>query len=252
MKQAKLVLQSQDGQTTQEVPFSKPSLTIGRKPGNDLHFNRAEISGNHAAFTMENNQFYISDLGSTNGTLLNGAQLVAREKYTLQHGDVITITPFRITFLLESTTSETMIEAPPPKPQPQRKGSGTEPDLAARLGTGTEEQNKEAYGLTSPPPPPAGPVAKKPDKEAPAPPPEPAPKVATESKEPTPAPAPAGAPMVETPAVAPPQTVQPAVAEALPQIPPKKSSMPDFVWLGIGALFVIAAIGLIMLLFMML
>jgi predicted component of type VI protein secretion system len=235
--QAKLVFTSQEDQSSQEIPFNRPSITIGRKAGNDLHFNRAEISGNHAAFTSENNQFFVSDLGSTNGTLLNGAQLVARERYTLQHGDVVTITPFRITFLVESHTSETMIEAPKPKAPPPRKGSGTEPDLAssARKGTGTEENKKESFGPV--PPPPAA-SAKK-EAEAPAvvaPPPEP--------------PAPAAAPKAETPvapAAAPPAKV---ASEPIPEIP-KKSALPDYVWLGIGAIFVIVGIGLIVLLFMM-
>ncbi|HSE39395.1 MAG TPA: FHA domain-containing protein, partial [Acidobacteriota bacterium] len=98
---ARLIIESDIDQTRQEISFDKPRITIGRKPGNDLHFNRPEISGTHAAFLLENDTHYVSDLGSTNGTLLNGAPIVAREKYPLTSQDVVTITPYRIRFEAE-------------------------------------------------------------------------------------------------------------------------------------------------------
>jgi pSer/pThr/pTyr-binding forkhead associated (FHA) protein len=236
---AKLILTSKDGQTTQEVPFDRPSITIGRKPNNDLAFNRPEISGSHAAFLFENSQYFVMDLGSTNGTLLNGAQLVAREKYGLQDNDVITVAPFAIQFLLEDESMDTMIEVPSqPGASAQKKmRSGTAPDLgAAKIATGTEEHLKEERAKKS--------AAQAPPPPAPAPAPNP-PKAEPAAAQPAPAPAPAAA--QPAPAVPSPQPLQtPASGIDHPVIPAKSSSgITDYVWLGIGAILVLAAISLI-------
>ena len=232
---AKLVLTSKDRQTAQEVPFDRPAITIGRKPNNDLAFNRPEISGNHAAFLFENNEYYVTDLGSTNGTLLNGAQLVAREKYGLQDKDVITIAPYSIQFIIEVESMETMIEIPAEAiPAAAKKvGSGTKPDLGAskkKVSTGTEEQNKEEY------------LKQHQAEQAQAP---PTPEPVAPAPPPPPAPARAEAP--------PPQQQQKPVAAPAPIVLPEPGKTPsavtDYLWLGIGALLVLAAIGLIVFIF---
>ncbi len=231
---AKLILTTKDRQTVQEVPFDRPTITIGRKPANNLAFNRPEISGTHAAFLFENNQYFVMDMGSTNGTLLNGAQLVANEKYALQDKDVVTISPYTIQFVMEEETYETMIEmSPPPQISPGKPSTGTKPDAAApKLSTGTEEQRKDNFLRDAEPPPP--------------PPPKPA-----VPQPPPPAPAPAPAKQEPQPkAVAPaPAPVAPKSAP-LPEIPVKASSgVQDYIWLGLGGLLVLAAIALIVFIF---
>jgi pSer/pThr/pTyr-binding forkhead associated (FHA) protein len=230
---AKLVLSTKDRQTAQEVPFDRPAITIGRKPNNDLAFNRPEISGNHAAFLFENNEYYVTDLGSTKGTLLNGAQLVAREKYGLQDKDVITIAPYSIQFIIEVESMETMIEIPAEAiPAAAKKvGSGTKPDLggaAAKKRTGTEEQKREEF-------------LKSQEEQQPPAPPEPA----------VPAPPPPPAPAIAEAPAPPAQQQQKAAAAqvVLPEPGKTPSPMTDYLWLGIGALLVLAAIGLIVFIF---
>ena len=205
---AKLVLTSKDRQTVQEVPFDRPSITIGRKPSNDLAFNRPEISGSHAAFVFENNEYFVMDLGSTNGTLLNGAQLVAREKYSLQDKDLVTVNPYNIQFIVEDESMDTMIEVSAQPPAQKKMGSGTAPDLEA-----VKPPEAKAKPVAPPPEKPAEPLApvEQPNPEPPA------PRVA---------------------------------ARAAVVIPEGKTSsaFTDYIWLGIGALLVLAAIGLIILL----
>jgi pSer/pThr/pTyr-binding forkhead associated (FHA) protein len=221
---AKLVVTSKDRQTAQEVPFDRPSITIGRKPSNDLAFNRPEISGSHAAFLFENNQYFVMDLGSTNGTLLNGAQLVAREKYGLQDKDVITVAPYAVQFIVEEESMDTMIEVPSEQTPGQKKiRSGTAPDLgSARIPTGTEDQAREAAR------PPAA-AAPPPRVEAP---PAPAPAAVAQPQQQQPAPLP------QVPVSAPQQII-------LPESKKTPSAVTDYLWLGIGAILVLAAIGLI-------
>ena len=227
---AKLILTSKDRQTAQEVPFDRPAITIGRKPNNDLAFNRPEMSGNHAAFLFENYEYFVTDLGSTNGTLLNGAQLVAREKYGLQDKDVITIAPYTIQFVIEVESMETLIEIPPEAiPAAAKKvGSGTKPDLGPkRISTGTEEQNREEFLRSQ-----QSDAEKPPAAEPPALPPPPA---ADPAKAETPVPAPPKSRPARDPSAS-------SVPEAAAKTP---SAITDYLWLGMGALLILAAIGLI-------
>ncbi len=55
------------------------SLVLGRAPSCDLSVNDATLSSHHLSFTTTPDGFWtVEDLGSTNGTLLNGARLPAR------------------------------------------------------------------------------------------------------------------------------------------------------------------------------
>jgi hypothetical protein len=48
------------------------ALTIGRRPDNDLCLPQAVVSGEHAVVVTILNDSFLEDLGSTNGTLVNG------------------------------------------------------------------------------------------------------------------------------------------------------------------------------------
>jgi pSer/pThr/pTyr-binding forkhead associated (FHA) protein len=61
---------------------------IGRKEG-DLILDDPKVSGSHAKFTMEKDDFVIWDFGSSNGTYVNGKKI--REATILEENDVIKI-----------------------------------------------------------------------------------------------------------------------------------------------------------------
>ncbi|MFN3329258.1 MAG: FHA domain-containing protein, partial [Fervidobacterium pennivorans] len=70
----------------------KPGEIVGR------HFNGAEhlqqyktVSRSHAMFTEQMHEWYIEDLGSTNGTYLNGEKLEPGRKYKIKNGDMIAL-----------------------------------------------------------------------------------------------------------------------------------------------------------------
>ena len=65
-----------------------PAIRIGRAPDNDLVLRDPATSGHHARVERRGNQFFVVDLGSTNGTLVNGEVVMERE---LKNGDAITI-----------------------------------------------------------------------------------------------------------------------------------------------------------------
>ena len=69
--------------------LDKDEVSIGRDLANDVPVPDAEISRRHARFIVKNDGVYIEDLGSTNGTFLNGVRLSSPKR--LQNGDLITL-----------------------------------------------------------------------------------------------------------------------------------------------------------------
>jgi len=99
---AKLIL-SLDGAFLSEYPLIEERTSIGRRPTNDIHLDNLAISGNHAAIVKAGNDFYVEDLNSTNGTLVNSA---ATKKHLLQHDDVIEFGKFQLKYVDEAASND--------------------------------------------------------------------------------------------------------------------------------------------------
>ena len=84
---AKLVLQLADG-TTLDVPLGRERMTIGRRADNDVCLPFPAVSGEHASVVTILADSFLEDLGSTNGTLVNGKPIV---KHFLRDHDQIDI-----------------------------------------------------------------------------------------------------------------------------------------------------------------
>lgn len=65
----------QSGQTVEVAEITRQGITIGRQPGNAIVLPSDEISRQHVQVSYENGQVIITDLGSSNGTLLNDRRL---------------------------------------------------------------------------------------------------------------------------------------------------------------------------------
>jgi len=59
--------------------------TAGRLAGSEVLLNEGQASRNHARFTFDQNSVWLEDLGSSNGTFINGARIAARVQ--LAEGD---------------------------------------------------------------------------------------------------------------------------------------------------------------------
>ena len=73
------------------------ALRLGRSPDNDIILRDPATSGHHARVERRGDQFWIVDLGSTNGTLVNGEPIQEKE---LSNGDRITIGQNAVNFAL--------------------------------------------------------------------------------------------------------------------------------------------------------
>ena len=67
----RLVL-SLDGVVLREVGLTKDRTTIGRRSHNDIVIDNLAVSGEHAVIYSTGGEVYLEDLGSTNGTTVNG------------------------------------------------------------------------------------------------------------------------------------------------------------------------------------
>ncbi len=86
-KMGKLII-TLEGSTLRDFELDKERCTIGRLPENDIHLDDKAASSRHAAILTILNDSFIEDLGSTNGTFVNGKVI---KKHALQDGDVVTI-----------------------------------------------------------------------------------------------------------------------------------------------------------------
>jgi len=59
------------------IPLLKPELVVGRRPTCDICLDFNNISGKHCALRFLNSVWHVRDLGSTNGTSLNGMAIVS-------------------------------------------------------------------------------------------------------------------------------------------------------------------------------
>ena len=83
------------------MPILRERLLAGTRVGAgelELHGN-PYISGRHCKFSYQNGQYYLTDIGSSNGTYLNGQMLPRDVPQALKDGDTITIATsvFRVT-----------------------------------------------------------------------------------------------------------------------------------------------------------
>ncbi len=95
-----MLVMREGGSVTQRWPLDKPVLNIGRGADNDLVFPDREVSRHHCRIRREGPEYVLEDLGSKNGTFVNGQRLTA--PHVLLDGDEIQIAP-RFTFTFVDT-----------------------------------------------------------------------------------------------------------------------------------------------------
>ncbi|WP_038247610.1 FHA domain-containing protein [Ghiorsea bivora] len=102
----KLILKFKDT-VISEFELDQEETTIGRKPENTIHIDNLAVSSKHARVLKIGKKVILEDLGSTNGTLVNGQET---SKHILNNGDVITVGKHTLTFV--ALENESPVAAP--------------------------------------------------------------------------------------------------------------------------------------------
>jgi len=92
---SKLILKFKDA-VVSECLLDQEETTIGRKPENSIHIDNLSVSSKHARVLKIGNKAILEDMGSTNGTLVNGQPVT---KHVLKHGDVILVGKHTLTYV---------------------------------------------------------------------------------------------------------------------------------------------------------
>lgn len=74
------------GGTTTTVALPSPVSTVGRDRTAEIHIDHPTLSRSHFQVVYDDGKYMLIDLGSTNGTQLNGQKVTSSE---LRHGDVV-------------------------------------------------------------------------------------------------------------------------------------------------------------------
>jgi pSer/pThr/pTyr-binding forkhead associated (FHA) protein len=100
----------QNGNVLKEIELDKQQKVIGRDDKNGIHLGDPSVSRRHALLSCALDEYFIEDLGSTNGTLLNDRPVT---KHILKSGDLLRIGEYVLSF--ERSNSELVAEDDDPE-----------------------------------------------------------------------------------------------------------------------------------------
>ena len=98
---AKLVI-FLDDKVLKEVALNKDRITLGRRPHNDVVIDNLAVSGEHAVLLREGEGYVVQDLGSTNGSYINGKPV---KRAPFREGDSLDIGKYTLRLLSDARAS---------------------------------------------------------------------------------------------------------------------------------------------------
>lgn len=89
---------TQSGEAVRYIPIDTKSFLVGRKSGAALVLHHRTVSGAHASLMFRDGELFLSDLGSTNGTYVNGTRVTPGDSVRIDEEDLIHFAeaPFRV------------------------------------------------------------------------------------------------------------------------------------------------------------
>ena len=90
--------------TKKRIVIGKPLFTIGKREDNDLTIPNRAVSRRHARFIWEGDYYYIEDLDSANGTMVNGRKVKPGTKFEIHDGSHIVFADEKFIFELSKRT----------------------------------------------------------------------------------------------------------------------------------------------------
>ncbi|WP_426754071.1 FHA domain-containing protein [Myxococcus sp. Y35] len=116
----KLIIEDDEGRKT-VVPFVRDEITIGRQEGNTIRLTERNVSRRHARLVRLNGHVVVEDLGSYNGTRINGERIAGQSP--LKEGDLVQIGDYDLALQAEGAANAvgpitTKVPARRPEPEP--------------------------------------------------------------------------------------------------------------------------------------
>ncbi|MHC4995364.1 MAG: FHA domain-containing protein, partial [Planctomycetota bacterium] len=107
---ATLVMFGADGKR-RDFPLKDQIVIIGRNDNCGLRIPLSSVSRQHCQVEQrDDDEYWIRDLGSSNGTLLNDERVVEEE---LEPGDQLTVGPVKFTVVIDGVPDEIQPDTPP-------------------------------------------------------------------------------------------------------------------------------------------
>jgi hypothetical protein len=147
------ILVQQGPRAGQAFDLDKPAMTIGREVGNDIVIEDPQVSRHHARLTQQGAGFVIEDLGSTNGTTVNGQRVTGSRPIspgdTLALGDtiVLKVTGAAGETIVAHGQPQTLVAPASPPPSPQ-SFSAPPPPPPPPMGYGAPPPPPQKKGLS--------------------------------------------------------------------------------------------------------
>lgn len=93
------ILKVIEGGNSNSYEVNKPIFSVGRSGNNNLRINNPHVSSDHFTISFDGQDYKLTDIGSTNGTLVNGIMYQDNSvSVNLSDGDIIEVTEVTIVF----------------------------------------------------------------------------------------------------------------------------------------------------------
>ncbi|MGZ3628833.1 MAG: protein kinase domain-containing protein [Ktedonobacteraceae bacterium] len=122
------------------MPLGIERVTIGRAQDNQLVLNDLAVSSHHAEILLKEQGYWITDMGSTNGTFVNQQMLESHVPFLLHPQDVIRISTTTFTYEVDDLASSKFLASSrpatmtPPSGQTSLPSSSEEAHVGKQLG----------------------------------------------------------------------------------------------------------------------
>ncbi len=84
--------------------------TIGRTPDNDIQISHAQVSSRHALLHRINDQLFLEDRGSANGTYVRGQRIAAGQRVPISNGEKVFVGPMPLVIQVEASEVAVVVE----------------------------------------------------------------------------------------------------------------------------------------------
>ncbi len=135
---AKIQFTTPEG-TTGEVELTAERMSLGRADDNALIIAHDSVSSHHGEVSIEGNAWVFTDLGSTNGTKIDGERV---EKLELAHGGTFTLGHVECVFVGDYEEEQAPAYSAPTRTQTTGGYGSTSVDSSRRTGFGPKTKPK--------------------------------------------------------------------------------------------------------------